>query len=108
MYHILYRFLNEKEKFIQSYIRLQMLKQGLSREEILSAPVIGRGDLFTADDALRMLSETGCDAVMLARGALGAPWIFRQLAERKAGWEGLPPTVSERRAAVLLHYNLQR
>ena len=40
MYHILYRFLNEKEKFIQSYIRLQLLKQGLSREEILSAPVM--------------------------------------------------------------------
>lgn len=77
-------------------------------KEILPIPVIGSGDLFTADDALRMFSETGCDAVMLARGALGAPWIFRQLAERKAGREGLPPTVSERRAAVLLHYKLQR
>ena len=77
-------------------------------KEILSIPVIGSGDLFTADDAMRMLSETGCDAVMLARGALGAPWIFRQLAERKAGGKGLPPTLSERRAAVLLHYKLQR
>ena len=77
-------------------------------KKILPIPVIGSGDLFTADDAMRMLSETGCDAVMLARGALGAPWIFRQLAEKMAGREGLPPTVSERRAAVLLHYNLQR
>ncbi|MCR5219547.1 MAG: tRNA dihydrouridine synthase DusB [bacterium] len=77
-------------------------------KEILPIPVIGSGDLFTADDAMRMFSETGCDAVMLARGALGAPWIFRQLAEKMTGREGLPPTVSERRAAVLLHYNLQR
>ncbi|MBR5998385.1 MAG: tRNA dihydrouridine synthase DusB [Deltaproteobacteria bacterium] len=84
------------------WLQLRRLK------EILSIPVIGSGDLFTADDAMRMLSETGCDAVMLARGALGAPWIFRQLAEKMAGGEGLPPTVSERRSAVLLHYRLQQ
>lgn len=52
--------------------RLAQLKQALS------IPVIGSGDLFTAEDCRRMLSETGCDGLMVARGALGNPWIFRQ------------------------------
>jgi tRNA-dihydrouridine synthase B len=53
----------------------------------LSIPVIGNGDIFTAEDAVRMMDETGCDGVMIARGALGNPWIFR---EAKALWEGKP------------------
>lgn len=51
----------------------------------LTIPVIGSGDLFTADDCKRMLTETGCDAVMLARGALGNPWIFSQFVDDSAG-----------------------
>ena len=50
-------------------------------KEVVSIPVIGSGDLFTAADCLRMLGETGCDGVMIARGALGNPWIFRQIQE---------------------------
>jgi len=50
-------------------------------KEAVSIPVLGSGDLFTAQDCLRMLRETGCDGVMIARGALGAPWIFRQVAQ---------------------------
>jgi tRNA-dihydrouridine synthase B len=44
----------------------------------VSIPVIGSGDVFSADDAKRMLDETGVDAVMIARGAQGNPWIFRE------------------------------
>ena len=56
-------------------------------KEVLDIPVAGNGDVFSAEDALRMLDETGCDLVMIARGALGNPWIF---AECEAAWNGRP------------------
>ncbi|MDT8421290.1 MAG: tRNA dihydrouridine synthase DusB [Desulfuromonadales bacterium] len=46
-------------------------------KETLTIPVIGSGDLFTADDILKMLSETGCDAIMIGRGGYGNPWLVR-------------------------------
>ena len=47
-------------------------------KKVLTIPVIGSGDLFSAEDVLAMLQMTGCDGVMIARGALGNPWIFRE------------------------------
>ena len=55
----------------------------------VSIPVIGNGDIFRAEDALRMRAETGCDAVMLGRGVLGNPWLIRETVAALAG-QALP------------------
>lgn len=57
-------------------------------EEALAVPVLGNGDLWTPADALAMVSETGCDGVVVGRGCLGRPWLFAQLA---AAWRGHAP-----------------
>lgn len=69
-------------------------------------PVLGSGDLFTADDAVAMLRETGCDGVMLARGALGNPWIFRETQALLAGRDPAPPSPTERLTMALRHLEL--
>jgi len=58
----------------------------------LTIPVVGNGDIWYAESALRMFEETACDAVMLGRPALRNPWIFRQIAELLAGQEPYRPT----------------
>lgn len=69
-------------------------------KEIVSIPVVGNGGLKDAHDAARMLETTGCDAVMIARGALGNPWIFSQIEEVLAGREPTVPSFEERMDAV--------
>ena len=62
----------------------------------VSIPVIGSGDVRTPDDALRMLEETSCDAVMIGRGAVGNPWLFRRALElARTGTDPGPPSFSE-------------
>lgn len=54
-------------------------------------PVLGNGDIWAASDALRMMAETGCDGVVVGRGCLGKPWLFRDLADAFAGRPLQPP-----------------
>ena len=73
-------------------------------KDALDIPVIGNGDVTTPDDAVRMLAETGCDAVMIGRGATRNPWIFRQIAARLSGGRVAEPTLEDRRRLILDHF----
>jgi nifR3 family TIM-barrel protein len=98
------------------------------KEQYPNRTIVGSGDVFTAEDAVRMLRETGVDAVWIARGAIGNPWVFAQAAalnvgathaspstpsrgeattETRAGHAPpLPPTIHEQRAALEEHFAL--
>lgn len=73
-------------------------------KEAVHIPVIGNGDIIDGESALRMLTYTNCDAVMIGRGALGNPWIFREIdAYLKDGTIIEKPTLEEIKEMMLLH-----
>jgi tRNA-dihydrouridine synthase B len=67
-------------------------------------PCIGNGDVFTPRRALEMRRRTRCDAVMIGRGAVGNPWIFKQILDLERGLPGLEPELTERKALILEHF----
>ena len=74
----------------------------------VSIPVVGNGDIKCAKDAVDMMSKTGCDGVMIGRGALGEPWIFDEIAALMEGREYIPPAQDERLDVCLKHIRLMR
>jgi nifR3 family TIM-barrel protein len=68
--------------------------------------ILGSGDVFTAEDAVRMLRETGVDMAWIARGAIGNPWIFRQAEQLIKGVTPTAPTIAEQREALREHFSL--
>lgn len=90
--------------------RSQMYRGEARWEEIaalvdaLDIPVVGNGDIKTAEDAVRMHEKTGCAGLMIARGSFGNPWIFQQTRELLAGRTPKPTPGAAERFAVALHH----
>jgi nifR3 family TIM-barrel protein len=89
----------------QKYIgdsRWEFLKR--IKQQYPDKTILGSGDVFSAEDAVRMLRETGVDIVWIARGAIGNPWIFQQAASLLSGGSIAPPSIHEQRDALAEHF----
>lgn len=69
-------------------------------------PVIGNGDIRSGEDAKRMMDETGCDGIMVARAAEGNPWIFKEILAHLKGESYTPPTIEDRVNMALRHLDM--
>lgn len=77
-------------------------------KEAVAIPVIGNGDVTDGESARRMLSETGCDGVMIGRAARGNPWLFKQIAAYLKDGQTVPaPSMEEKKKEILRHAALQ-
>ncbi|RRD47836.1 tRNA dihydrouridine synthase DusB [Tessaracoccus sp. OH4464_COT-324] len=76
-------------------------------KQAVTIPVLGNGDIWEAEDALRMMEQTGCDGVVIGRGCLGRPWLFRDLAAAFAGESTRNrPTLGEVGRMIIRHAEL--
>ena len=74
----------------------------------LKIPVLGNGDVNNAADAQKLIDISGCDGVMIGRGGLGNPWIYRSIENSLNGENSfVEPTLEEKRAAALKHFKLE-
>ncbi len=94
-----------KEQMYEPGIDLGIIEKVKSAVKI---PVIGNGDIKCATDAIDMMNKTGCDGVMIGRGALGEPWIFEEIAAAMDGVKYIVPTADKRLDVCLKHIALMR
>lgn len=93
-----------REQFYSGKADWDIIGQVVRRVNI---PVFGNGDIFSGEDAKRMLQETGCQGIAVGRGAKGNPWIFREINAVMEGREiPPPPTVKERKDMIVRHARL--
>lgn len=90
-----------REQYYQGKADWDIIRQV---KEAVRIPVIGNGDVVSPESAERMLEETGCDGIMIGRGAQGNPWIFRQILDyMETGREPVAPSLSEVKEMILRH-----
>ena len=77
-------------------------------KEVVSVPVSGSGDVNTIDEAFDRFRETACDGVLIGRGAMANPWIFRQIEDAMHGREPFQPTLEDKRALLLEYFDMLR
>jgi nifR3 family TIM-barrel protein len=75
-------------------------------KDTVGIPVIGNGDITEPADARKMIEKSGCDGVMIGRGAVKNPWIFQQILQMEQGLPVQKPDLSERRSLIMEHYSL--
>lgn len=90
-----------REQYYSGHANWDIIKQV---KEAVNIPVIGNGDILTGEDAIQMMKQTGCDGVMVGRGARGNPWIFKQIGEYiENGRTDLLPNAFEIKEMILRH-----
>lgn len=94
-----------KEQFYSGTADLEIIKRV---KEAVSVPVIGNGDITDGASAKNMLDKTGCDSIMVGRGALGNPFIFQIIKKTLVGETYSEPTLFERQRAMQRHIELMR
>ncbi|HEV2861363.1 MAG TPA: tRNA dihydrouridine synthase DusB [Pyrinomonadaceae bacterium] len=77
-------------------------------KEAVSVPVSGSGDVTTIEGAFKRWRETNCDGILIGRGAMANPWIFRQIEDAMAGREPYQPSLEEKREVLLEYFELLR
>jgi nifR3 family TIM-barrel protein len=75
-------------------------------KEVVKVPVSGSGDITSIDLACTRFRETGCDGVLIGRGAMANPWIFRQIEDTMHGRETFQPTLEDKRALLLEYFEM--
>lgn len=101
-----------KAVFVHGRTRSQMYSGVADRtviknvKDALSVPVIGNGDVASYEDFVSMKEETGCDGVMIGRGAYGSPWVFTEIVSKLEDREYVAPTVAEKKEILLRQFEI--